>query len=39
MMQPEIGFPTLTSGTFVNQKPNKLMAAVFHFVHLVEKDS
>ena len=38
-MQPEIGFPTLTSGAFVNQKPNKLVAAVFHFVHLVEKDS
>ena len=42
---------TFTSGTFLNQKRNKqishelhvykriLIAAVFHFVHPVEKDS
>ena len=45
----EIGFPlTLTSGAFLNQKTNKqpamnnlkiLLAAVFHLVHPVEKDS
>ena len=37
---------TLTSDAFLNQKPNKqtmnirrpLIAAVFHFVHPVEKD-
>ena len=38
MMPSEIRFPTLTSGTFVNQTPNKFMAAVFRFVHPVEKD-
>ena len=44
----ETGFPTFTSGVFLNQKFNKkpamnnkrlLLAAVFHFVHPVEKDT
>ena len=49
-MPSEIGFPSLTSDAFRNQKPNKqtsneysnrglLIAAVFHFVHPVGKDS
>ena len=47
-MSSEIGFPmTLASGAFVNKKRNKrtmnyktiLIAAVFHFVYQVEKDS
>ena len=36
MMPSEIFFVKIF---FVKQKPNKFMAAVFHFVHLVEKDS
>ena len=47
-MPSEIGLPTLTSSAFLNQKFNKketamnnrrlLIAAVFHFVHPVEKN-
>ena len=36
-MPPEIGFPTLTSDASLNQR--LMIAAVFHFVHPVEKDS
>ena len=48
MMPSEIGFPTLTSDVFLNQKPNNqlainnrrlLIAAEFYFVQPVEKDS
>ena len=44
----EIGVPALTNDAFLNQKPNKqlamnnrglLIAAEFHFVHPVAKDS
>ena len=49
-MPSKIGFPTLTGGVFLNQKFNVnkpaamydrrlLIAAVFHFVHPVQKDS
>ena len=46
-MPSEIGLSALTSEAFLNQKPNKqamnkrtlLIAAAFHFVHPVEKDS
>ena len=41
-MPSEVGFPTLTSDASLNQKTinNRLLiAAVFHFVHPVEKDS
>ena len=45
-MASEIGFATLTSDVFLNQKPKLamnnrrlLIAAEYHFVHPVEKGS